>query len=671
MLALRPVPLVKSKSSIRASLPPRDGFRGFLVRLLVVYLCFLHKIQAQNDANLSRKHIILKRASPVFEEYHDVSWKTHDSSCERLRAAGYRPISLSIHGERLALRYSAVWVPSANIDWKIYNSLDTKRYYQIASIWNRKGYQVTLVGATGPGNHPVFAAVLERGATESELKYWSMSRASLVDRCSEARAMGLTMVAFAPYGEKSHRRYAAVWHRLPNTPKWTLRNYDNLRDFEEIGNAQINVPGMAPRAIWIAGQEVIALYEDFKQGSYGPVRASYDLSDLQLERAVAQNKNLGLLPISIKANSEGGETRFTAVFAPTHTRAERRWTETGKSDERLRALDQVMKDFMKNNAVRSAQLAVSTDGMQRHAKGYTWAEEGYRITQPTDRFPLASLSKVFTEAAVDMMINAGQLKQSTRVFPFLKVGGGLDGRSDTITIEHLLAHRGGFENYGSGTDPVFNMREIAQELQIDRAMTMHDFVLHLYGTSLDFDPGTKTEYSNEGFVLLAAAIEKASGMSYFDYLRSAVLDPVGIGDQVRIAPTGREGWPSSEPMQEAIEGGGLGLNPLNVLSTRPVPQIYGGDGAIREVAVGAIGLAASASAVTRLVDHFPFMLDRRFWWHDDGLRTGSMAGTETAVTARWDGFTWCYMLNTRDLVQPDALHWLGVDINKVLDAARS
>jgi CubicO group peptidase (beta-lactamase class C family) len=60
-------------------------------------------------------------------------------------------------------------------------------------------------------------------------------------------------------------------------------------------------------------------------------------------------------------------------------------------------------------------------------------------------------------------------------------------------------------------------------------------VLHLAGDSLVAEPGTRVVYSNEGYALLACAIEGASGKSYHDYLRESVLTPAGMASTVEDA----------------------------------------------------------------------------------------------------------------------------------------
>lgn len=122
-----------------------------------------------------------------------------------------------------------------------------------------------------------------------------------------------------------------------------------------------------------------------------------------------------------------------------------------------------MQTFMLANAVRAAQLTISKNGIIKLARAYTWAEPGYHITQTSDRFLLASCSKMFLEAAVQYLYDNKKLMPMTKVYPLLGFSNPVDPRSDTITIQQLLDHTGGYDRTqtGSGFDPTYSMRQIA------------------------------------------------------------------------------------------------------------------------------------------------------------------------------------------------------------------
>jgi CubicO group peptidase (beta-lactamase class C family) len=79
-------------------------------------------------------------------------------------------------------------------------------------------------------------------------------------------------------------------------------------------------------------------------------------------------------------------------------------------------------------------------------------------------------------------------------------------------VRRLLTHRG-------GTGDIFGPEFEARRLELKEHA---DYVKVFGARALEFEPGTQDRYSNYGYVLLGALIEAASGMSYYDYVRTHV-----------------------------------------------------------------------------------------------------------------------------------------------------
>jgi CubicO group peptidase (beta-lactamase class C family) len=309
-----------------------------------------------------------------------------------------------------------------------------------------------------------------------------------------------------------------------------------------------------------------------------------------------------------------------------------------------------MQSFMQTNWVRAAQLSIAKNGVSKFSRAYTWAEPGYRITQPSDRFLLASCSKIFLEAAVEALYNANTLTPSTTVYPLLGFSHPLDPRSDTITIEQLLTHSGGYDDSSAGSnfDPTYNMRQIALSLGLTQPVGKLDVARYMYARNLDYTPITLPpyspayKYSNYGYLLAGAVVEKVSGMKYFDYVNQTLLQPAGI-TEVQVISTLASGRTNNEAI---CEDQGLGLSPIDLTSQLLVPNVYGGDGEINEVGDANDGMGASAEALTQFINLHPV-------W-GNGLpepgyfRTGSTPGASTLAESRGDGVQWAYVINTRD-----------------------
>jgi CubicO group peptidase (beta-lactamase class C family) len=137
--------------------------------------------------------------------------------------------------------------------------------------------------------------------------------------------------------------------------------------------------------------------------------------------------------------------------------------------------------------------------------------------QLNTKFNIASMNKMFTGVAILQLVQAGKVALSDPLGKYLKGYPNADV-AQQVTIEHLLTHTGGT---GDIHGPEFD--EHRKELR-----TLGDYV-KLYGKrGLAFPPGSQWEYSNYGFILLGAVIEKVTGQSYYDYVAQRVYAPAGM-----------------------------------------------------------------------------------------------------------------------------------------------
>jgi CubicO group peptidase (beta-lactamase class C family) len=249
-----------------------------------------------------------------------------------------------------------------------------------------------------------------------------------------------------------------------------------------------------------------------------------------------------------------------------------------------------------------------------------------------------------SSTAIPSSPDTKQLTPATTVYPLLGFSHPLDPRSDTITIQQLLDHTGGYDDTstGSGFDPTYNMRTIALALGLKHPVTKLDVARYMYGRMLDFTPGTEYKYSNYGYLLAGAVVEKVTGQRYFQYVRETLLIPAGITD-VKVISTLASGRTNDEAI---AEDQGLGLSPIDLTSDLLVPSVYGGDGEINEVGDPNDGTGASAEALVH------FIYRHAVWGNGPrapgDTRTGSTPGASSLASSRTDGVDWAYVINTRD-----------------------
>ena len=132
---------------------------------------------------------------------------------------------------------------------------------------------------------------------------------------------------------------------------------------------------------------------------------------------------------------------------------------------------------------------------------------------------LASMGKMFTSVAIAQLAQQGKLAYTDTIAKLLPDYPNADARK--ITVHQLLTHTSGLGDY-------FN--EEYERLSKDRLRAVRDYFPLFVNKPLLFEPGSSWSYSNAGFMVLGAIIEKVSGEDYFTYEQRHVWGPAGMRD---------------------------------------------------------------------------------------------------------------------------------------------
>jgi D-alanyl-D-alanine carboxypeptidase len=169
-----------------------------------------------------------------------------------------------------------------------------------------------------------------------------------------------------------------------------------------------------------------------------------------------------------------------------------------------------------DSRVPSLSVAIVEHGKLAYAKAFGKASlDPDRVADPQTRYAVGSISKQFTAAAILLLAEQGKLSLDDRVskyFPDLT-------RANEVTIRELLSHTSGYEDYApqdymipawtKPTTPTAILDEWAKK-------------------PLDFDPGTKWQYSNTNYVLAGRIFEKSSGEDLMKFLEARIFEPLGM-----------------------------------------------------------------------------------------------------------------------------------------------
>ncbi|HEY0457892.1 MAG TPA: serine hydrolase domain-containing protein [Pyrinomonadaceae bacterium] len=145
------------------------------------------------------------------------------------------------------------------------------------------------------------------------------------------------------------------------------------------------------------------------------------------------------------------------------------------------------------------------------AKGYGFVDREKRVpVTPATVFPVGSVTKQFTAAAVVKLEMQGKLKFSDSIAKYLN---DVPADKAKITIHQLLTHSSGIPG---------SVGRCTQE------MKRNEFVKMALNSTLDFEPGTRYNYSNAGYNLLAVIVETASGEEFEEYAGKNLFAPAGL-----------------------------------------------------------------------------------------------------------------------------------------------
>ena len=186
----------------------------------------------------------------------------------------------------------------------------------------------------------------------------------------------------------------------------------------------------------------------------------------------------------------------------------------GLSAETQKKVDAAVAEVLQKTGAPSASIAIVRDGRIVYVQAYGDARLEPKLpAEPGMRYAIGSVSKQFTAAAILLLQQDGKLSLDDKVakyFPDLT-------RANEITVRQLLSHTSGYQDYWPQDYMVPLMVEpVTPEGIMDRWAKK----------PLDYEPGTKWQYSNTGYVIAGRIVEKVSGKPLFQFLQERVFTPL-------------------------------------------------------------------------------------------------------------------------------------------------
>ncbi len=164
-------------------------------------------------------------------------------------------------------------------------------------------------------------------------------------------------------------------------------------------------------------------------------------------------------------------------------------------------------------------VVVAQNGVPQFERAYGMADrEAHRANDLETSFNIGSINKLFTQIAIRQLADAGKLNLDSSLarawpdYPNADI-------PRKVTIRQILQMRSGIQG---------NIFAAPSGKTRHDVVSLQDFFDLVKTEPLQFEPGSKQQYSNAGYIVLGLLIEKLSGENYYEYVRRHIYEPAGM-----------------------------------------------------------------------------------------------------------------------------------------------
>lgn len=191
----------------------------------------------------------------------------------------------------------------------------------------------------------------------------------------------------------------------------------------------------------------------------------------------------------------------------------------------LSEVETAIDKMVRKNQPPGLSVSVVKDGQVVYSRGFGWADRPLKIPAALETvYHWWSMTKIPTALAVLLLAEEGKISLDDPVsqyLPFFEAE--LKGEpTPEITIRQLLRHTSGLPD---PTPDIVGWVHYEHQIYNQTELVRQHYPKY---NRLKFAPDSEASYTNFGYMLLGAVIEAASGQSYEDYIRTQILDPLGL-----------------------------------------------------------------------------------------------------------------------------------------------
>jgi len=511
----------------------------------------------------------------AWEAAHDRDGANYQALWDRLRPAGFRPISACVYGPRQNPLYAAIFVKRPGPDFVGIHGTNAAGLVAFFNTNAARGYSPTILAATGPSNDPVFLCVMEQSAVGIALTRFGLVNGSIGDPNSlehwleEADKNNWIPRYVGSYGSPGDVRYTLVADANEERLLWAVAGPEGMTEYQARFDAETQQYAR-PALVSVGPTGYMSI---FREDDIGPWEAHHGLDSAGYQAVFNQRVGQqGMVPIMVQAGTLDATNRFAAVFAHANRPETRTMRIEGPVVPIFAGVDTAIINYMRATGTRAASVSVTRHDRLVYSRSFTWAEPSYPLTTLESLFRIASMSKPITSIAIFRLIEQGVINLDAALIPTLGLvpppGRALVPEAATITVRQLLGHM-------SGLGDVEDAYEVVKAYGTTLPTNERQMAGFKLSQALSFAPGTQQGYSNAGYLVLGLIIEQVTGESYENAVRRLVMTPLGI-TRAHLTATERSG---QRPGAVRHHAGGMGQPDLSLgpsaIKEWAIPWLWG------------------------------------------------------------------------------------------------
>lgn len=191
------------------------------------------------------------------------------------------------------------------------------------------------------------------------------------------------------------------------------------------------------------------------------------------------------------------------------------------NDEDIKSfMNNYFNEKMKKYLVPGASVVVVKDNKEVFKRGYGYSNLESKITVDPDKlsFPVCSVSKLFTATAIMQLYEEGKIDLDKNINDYISPYKVINKYDEAVTCRNLLTH-------SSGIDEASELNGTTTD---ENSIKSQEYFMDTHTPRVITEPNTICRYSNEGYNLLGYIVERASGISYEEYVKEKILKPLNM-----------------------------------------------------------------------------------------------------------------------------------------------